>query len=560
MDLDKIDRLIRENSARLGVDYKLPPSRLPPRLPHQLPPQLPPRLPHQQPSRPPTPQPPQPPQRPPPQLSRQPPPEQSFQSNPIAQYNTVFLLNYSTGVSSYTSPLFGISFYDYTNKDKGELLKVIYGYLMKVITHKILSIPSTDIINYFLKSLFIYSLKKELCISYNYDIISINTNTEYSIEVPRNGLLSKTSANCLHTIIGFSNTGKTIKNLIFVKVVDYDNDNTDLIIFDVINSYYFNILLDEINSLSNHISKYLYSFLSYYNSISEANNYWNYNDILYISNSPNPNSIYNPTTHLFDRLLQESRENKYKKAYILMTEAIHHISIFKLFNDISKFSKYYSHIDEIFKYKFESFFELMLLLGIRYGFHHNDLHSTNLIYILTTKEIGFIDLGRSCFMSLQVIKNEKVDEYLQREIITLNYDVDSKLNKIFNKIKTYSDLFKLDNKLISYFNENIFYTNSTNPSQPIYLMIVFDLIQLTLTMYPRLLQFLDTLHSKVVIQQYFNNILQYLNKPINENIYEINNRSLDIVSLLQSYQRNCDYLNLIDSSDRLYPYVKTDYY
>jgi hypothetical protein len=76
-------------------------------------------------------------------------------------------------------------------------------------------------------------------------------------------------------------------------------------------------------------------------------------------------------------------------------------------------------------------------------------------------------------------------------------------------------------------------------------------------MYPRLLQFLDTLHLKVVIQQYFNNILQYLNNPINENIYEINNRSLDIVSLLQSYQRNCDYLNLIDSSDRLYPYVKT---
>ena len=120
-------------------------------------------------------------------------------------------------------------------------------------------------------------MKKELCISYNYDIISINTNTEYSIEVPRNGLLSKTSANCLHTIIGFSNTGKTIKNLIFVKVVDYDNTKTDLIIFDVINSYYFNILLSEISSLSNHISKYLYSFLSYYNSNSEANYYWNYN-------------------------------------------------------------------------------------------------------------------------------------------------------------------------------------------------------------------------------------------------------------------------------------------
>ena len=93
-----------------------------------------------------------------------------------------------------------------------------------------------NLLSFYQKSLLIHSLRNTLD--------SIDTESK----ITNINILEKTSGNCLHTIL-------TYKDLYyFVKMVTYENeDNKDLVIFDIINGIYFNYLPEFKNFISIYI-------------------------------------------------------------------------------------------------------------------------------------------------------------------------------------------------------------------------------------------------------------------------------------------------------------------
>ena len=395
-----------------------------------------------------------------------------------------------------------------------------------------------NLLSFYQKSLLIHSLRNTLD--------SIDTESK----ITNINILEKTSGNCLHTIL-------TYKDLYyFVKMVTYENeDNKDLVIFDIINGIYFNYLPE----FKNFISIYICSFLSYYlyNYLYD-DNLWDYNKLCYISNndySKTPSdgiySPYNPNSNNkdFNKLLNNySLTSNYKRSIILIFKAIHHITLSKLFSDIDSNEII---IESIFTEKFLNFFKTLIKLGISQGFHHNDLHRSNIIYNYDINELVIIDFGRSCFAKLLHEENDYINNALLIEIDKLNYK--------FINITTYKDLYNEQNNLLKYHDyvEELEYK-----SKNIYPMIIFDHISLTLTIYKYLITYFNYLNEKY---EYNNDIKEFID--IFTNIFKytddyktnfiVNSNQLNIDILMKCYNDINTYLKNLESANSLYKYKTT---
>ena len=147
---------------------------------------------------------------------------------------------------------------------------------------------------FFLKSLYLYEFKKYLDKCFHVDSSSSQLIDEAY------GRLNISSVNCFNCILDYKTTSSSLNTVnLFVKVVDYKDYENDLVIFDIINGAFFNMLVEnKIRTFKDFTSVYRYSFLSYYYKYSESNFLWTYNKLLYISNedyqTTETDDIYSP--------------------------------------------------------------------------------------------------------------------------------------------------------------------------------------------------------------------------------------------------------------------------
>jgi len=432
----------------------------------------------------------------------------------------------------------------------------------------------TSKIIYYKNSLYIHGLKYTMDKHYN---SSRSNSTLFNTET-----LVNSSSNCMHTIL--THKVDELDTNFFVKIVNYDNNDVDYVIFDVINGMYFYLILmklklsnrDLYNSLKKFISIYKYSFLSY--CFEEGSSYkWDFNKICYDSSQPSSQppsqppykSPYDPENEFFYDFCSLNRKViPYKRVYVIIMDIIKHINLFKLISDMKE-SKVNSiiKIKAILEKKFVTFFLTLIKLGIEHGFHHNDLHLNNIIFCLDNNELAIIDFGRSCFVKLLHHEDPTLNQILLNEIIRLNFSDKLELS---SKINSYKDLYDFNRNLLLSFNYNIHYkfkdsTDSTDSTDFIYPMIIFDYISLTLGMYQCLCIFLDYLETNhtdrygdVVNEFYTKFDLIFIYKDDAKTNFTINNDSLDIDTLMKTYQDIVSYLRLItNKTNPLFKYLTT---
>lgn len=449
-----------------------------------------------------------------------------------------------------------------------------------------------DNITFFIKSFLIYLLIKTIPITKIQSLINFNPSENPDlnlIKYPSNndGLLSNMSGNCIFTIISFYNQP------LFVKVVDYDNYlNKDCIIFDIINSFIFNLIIEKENyhNLDVYISKYKYSFLSYYEK-KINNSYWNYKDLYYDpynTSQINFNSPYCPyypsqtilKSNINNIIETEITNSNYKRSFIYISEAIEEaISIDSLSRN---YRKYKTLLKQFFLSSVEFYFKFLLKIAIDYGFNHNDLFFNNILYDIKNNKLVIIDLGRAIFgkFIFELDDNEdkeKINNYLSLEISKLNLDKHNYYKDYLASNLSYTDLCDYD--------VNLLYTRSyidefKLPSSEIhcYPYCVFDIICYCCNNYVFLLNFLhkedisNNLYYFNVLLAEFNklfminntigllsnqsNIFAFIDQLKNPNIsYTLNNGNSSKEFALNSYKEIIEnYLNRIDNTHPYYEY------
>ena len=339
-----------------------------------------------------------------------------------------------------------------------------------------------------------FLIKSFMCLNY------IKTIKDYrQID---DGRLQRPSANCLFTIVSIDG----IKY--FVKVVDYDtllNGRQDLLLFDIISGYIFLTLPKEYYKF---ISHYKYSFLSYYND----------NKFDYIDN-------YNCYINSLQKLTTKT------KCYVCITEIINGKVLDEIFNnffrddDEDTYQKCISIFDN-----YCNFIDFLIYIGFDYGFSHNDLHFSNMMF--DGENIIIIDYGRAVFFKFCDIHDDKINDFLEDEVKKLNFDNDLQLlvsNRTEKKITTttnnYKDLFNVEYKLFSLFDTYI-------PSDLsdlkygflVYPFILFDLVTFYFNIYIKLLIFLyytNEVELNTFISFFSKLILIYNNEDKTFNIEEL---------------------------------------
>ena len=435
------------------------------------------------------------------------------------------------------------------------------------------------VISFFKYSLLIYGL---------YYTLNKNSGYPSSVIEPmiNDGLLNKTSGNCLHTILTLKNTVEERRKFnFFVKFVDYEknnnpNEKTDNILFDIINGHFFRLINSSLNEngkqkLRKHLSLYLYSFLSYYSVMPNddtrqpPNNYWNYNKLIYEydkskgENTQQLYSPYHPANIEIESILKTKNSSSLKPAFIYMTTSIKHVNLYRFLHPRdTNYAANLTKIQNVFKELFFNFFKFLLELGIQHGFHHNDLHSGNLIYNLEKNEITMFDFGRSCFASLLISDNSNINTTLQEKLTILNFKEDTNIKHKYESISTYKDLFDVSKGLLLDFLYVDAY-RKTPDNYPYYPMIIFDHMTLALTMYSYFIRYLNN-NSNPNFQEFLNQFKKLLEftddfSSLNYDNYTINEGKNSTTKLLETYKATIEYLKTIKTSDRhlLNPFINS---
>jgi hypothetical protein len=453
------------------------------------------------------------------------------------------------------SNLLGLYFSDFDDLTLDNFITKFYRYTSEISPNifEDKSNYNEKYFSFFKYSLFIYALKNSLDITYG----SRTFNNKSTLIFNNDGLLKKTSGNCLHTVFIFKdNYGVSHKK--FLKLVPYtEKPVEDCILLDIINGYIFNYIISKlerdslISDFSKFIGIYNYSFLSYFNiKDTYSNKYWDYNKLIFNKSDIDSTSPYNPKDSNktnFNNLVSTVHclNNCYTKTYVYIGEAIDHISIYDLFFIDTE------EIDSTLKMsiltdKFKNFFEFILYIGIKYGFHHSDLHSGNLVYNKDKNELSLIDFGRSVFAKFIIHNDDVINNYLVCEIEKLNLKFNDKYGPILSDIESYGQLFDYQNKK-GLFHNSGYIESSTVGSVVIYPMIIFDLIQLCLSIY---LCLTTVLNPRDMFFTHFNKIIK-LEYPsdINSN-FIINNKDDSLEKLFNNYIEIYSFINSISSSNK----------
>ncbi len=279
------------------------------------------------------------------------------------------------------------------------------------------------------------------------------------------------------------------KEKIYIKFVDFESQKLisgqiqyDLAIYDIMASLIFESIFEKeyYKNKRNIIPVYKGCCLSYIKEI-DRRKYWDYNEIYDYCGAETTNSPYH-------YLNLESNSSKYnKKAILIFYEAIDNpINVYQLFKlyyhsyaitkDKQKQSSYKEMIMNVFD-KYCDVFTFLIDIGTKYGFVHNDLHTNNIIYDQTTKELKIIDFGRAFFKPFD---DKKINEAIRVDFDKLNY------YEILTAVRDANE------RRLYEFHET-FYENAIKSkkieSTEVWGGIVFDLITISINMYVKLLAF-----------------------------------------------------------------------
>lgn len=322
----------------------------------------------------------------------------------------------------------------------------------------------------------------------------------YEYETIDNGKLLGNSSNCKFTVANVrSNHGGTPYKL-FVKVIDYSTQQMgsriDLSIYDVLTS----IIFDKIFSIENYkkfkdfIPEYKGDCLSYIKG-NRGDTYWDFNEI--------KRTTETDLTYYNGRTLELNSSPLYKyPAVLVMFEAINNPitvnDVFKFFSDEMSDDSINLVIGVLSNaYDIYNFLETV---GSDYGFMHNDLHFSNIIYDQTKNKLVIIDFGRCVFSKFKDELDSEINNKILTEFKKLNYNIS--LDKLYltdsitpNKVERLykRDIFRYHISIIG---------NNTNYK---YFGVIYDLITYSLNMYIRFLYYLrktDTVNADNVEDYY----------------------------------------------------------
>lgn len=318
----------------------------------------------------------------------------------------------------------------------------------------------------------------------------------YNYESIDNGKLLGNSSNCKFTIANVTSNNGGIPYKLFIKVIDYSSQyissRTDLSIYDILTSIIFNkiFLIEEYKKFKDFIPEYKGSCLSYIKK-DATGTYWDFNDIKKINEKEL--TYYNGET------LEKNLNPFYNSPVILvMFEAINHpISVSDVFKFFST-NKTQQSIDLVVGVLANAYdvYNFLETVGSEYGFMHNDLHFSNIIYDQNKNKLVIIDFGRCVFAKFRDEVDTDINNKLLTEFKKLNYNVC--LNRLYltdsiitNKAERLykRDVFKYHISIIG------------NDRTRKYFGVIYDLITYSLNMYIRILYFLretDTVNADTV--------------------------------------------------------------
>jgi len=323
-----------------------------------------------------------------------------------------------------------------------------------------------------------------------------------------NGNLNKTTANCSFIITTINETDYFVKfvnyNTIFMKPID-------LLFIDNINGYIFTEIINKLE----YTMTYKYSFLSYC-----KDNKWNFKQL---------HDDYDNK-----RNIESYKSSEEIKNYVCLYLAINGKSLDVIFDNEEE-----ETIDLILNNCCD-FVDFLINIGYEYGFTHNDLHFSNLMFDYTTNTIKIIDYGRVIFYKYLDEENTKINDFCKTEIYKLNLDND--LNRLITfrtkgdikegKIQTYKELFLKKYNLIQYYD--IYIQEDFNIKSLGYLKypyILFDLVTFYFHMYLTLYVYFYSFKLFESFKENFGKII----KIENENIEDIKKNTFNYSISIEYY-------------------------
>ncbi len=337
-----------------------------------------------------------------------------------------------------------LSKFDFSNKTLKEFID----------TYKTKQLPNNND-DFFLKSFKIFFLKFS---SYIPDINFAN------------GLLKANSVNCQFTIANIDSEPS------FIKVVD-SAYNSDLILYDSVSGYIFNKIIrsDLLSTYNSCVVEYKNSFLSYY-----YDNIWNYSNLILYDDDHNAfENRYN-----YDNILRY--ETRYKNCYIYISNvvkgnAVGYGNIIKRYINNLNREKLINILTIIASMAIV--YDFLELIGINYGYVHNDLHQGNILFDDIDNRLVIIDYGKNAFQYFSDNDDDELNTFINNEVYKLNLnskfsdDTDLTYKKIIesNNFKCKVPSYKVNNK---------------------YLGIAFDIITLSLNIYKLIYDLNNQLQGK----------------------------------------------------------------
>lgn len=303
----------------------------------------------------------------------------------------------------------------------------------------------------------------------------------------KNGDLQSNSGNCTFTLATVATKEKK-DEILFIKVVDKEEQNQllntsqDLLLFDIIVSFTFDYIFK--NDISfKHYSKFIpnfkYSFPTYTRALDYYSKNWNYNDLI------NYNSIKTISPYSVEAIETPSKTEYEIESYIVMYEAINSPTtisklVFDYFTSKTAVNKnnllgYFSKVCDLY--------DFIKDIGLKYGFMHNDLHLSNVIYDKTSDKLLMIDFGRASFAKFIKETNEEINKLAYSEFVKLYYYA------IIGNIEPH------DTQILKKLYDNYSYNGTRHSiigSNDNYFGIIYDLITFTMNLYLYLIAYIYT--------------------------------------------------------------------
>lgn len=284
-----------------------------------------------------------------------------------------------------------------------------------------------------------------------------------------NGLLKANSVNCKFTIANIDSEPS------FIKVVD-SYSSSDLILYDSVSGYIFNkIISSELSTYKSCVVEYKHSFLSYY-----YNNIWNYSDLILYDDA------HNSVEYRYNYNNIKNNESIYNASYIYISNvvkgnAVSYGDIIERYITILDREKLI-HILTIIA-SMAIVYDFLELIGIKYGYVHNDLHPGNILFDDVNNRLVIIDYGKNAFQFFSDNDDDELNTFINNEVYKL--DLNSKFSN--DTDLTYKKIIESDNfryKVPSYKVDNK------------YLGITFDIITLSLNIYKLIYNINNQLEGK----------------------------------------------------------------